>query len=302
MTAISKMKVNRFEDANQFYERVKDYLLSHEALHILLLRICNTLIHHPQRYDCQPYLATVEMDGNLVSVAMRTPPRRLLLSKVEKFAAVEAICAERSSEAIAQDLHSHQEQLPGVSGLATEAFAFAQAWQSVTNQSYKLDKQLRIHQLDKVQPISRSGGYLRLGTEDEYLLLLDWYKAFAIEAFGSLQGDEERSLEHYLSQKTLYIWQDEVSVSMVCGKVSTPNGGWIGPVYTPKNYRRKGYATSCVAALSQTLLDQGCRYCFLFTDSANPTSNHIYKTIGYQRVADWNDYSFTENKAVNVTA
>ena len=115
------MKVNRFQDTSQFYERVKDYLLSQEALHSLLLRICNTLIHHPQRYDCQPYLATVEMDGNVVAVAIRTPPRRLLLSKIEKFAAVEAI---------AQDLHSHQEELPGVSGLAAEAFAFAQSWQA----------------------------------------------------------------------------------------------------------------------------------------------------------------------------
>ncbi|KAB8331986.1 GNAT family N-acetyltransferase [Scytonema tolypothrichoides VB-61278] len=295
------MKVNRFEDASQFYERVKDYLLSQEALHILLLRICNTLIHHPQRYDCQPYLATVEMDGNIVAVAIRTPPRRLLLSKAQKLVAVEAI-AERLCRSIAQDLHSHEEELPGVSGLAAEAFAFAQSWQAITGHSYRLSTQLRIHQLDKVQSISGSSGYLRLATEDEHLLLLDWYKAFVIEAFGSLQGDEERSLEHYLSQKTLYVWQDEVPVSMACGKVSTPNGGLIGPVYTPKDYRRKGYATSCVAALSQTLLDQGCRYCFLFTDLANPTSNHIYKTIGYQTVADWNDYSFTENTAAVSTA
>ncbi|MBW4634531.1 MAG: GNAT family N-acetyltransferase [Iphinoe sp. HA4291-MV1] len=283
------MKLHRFEDASQFYERVKDYLLSHEALHSLLLGICNTLIRHPQRYDCQSYLATVEMDGNIIAVAMRTPPRRLLLSKIEKFAAVEAL---------AQDLHYHQEQLPGVSGLVAEAFAFAQAWESITGQSYRLLNQLRIHQLDKVQPISKSSGYLRLGTEDEYLLLLDWYKAFAIEAFGAVEGSEERSLEHHLSQNTLYIWQDEVPVSMACGKVSTPNGGWIGPVYTPPEYRRKGYASSCVAALSQTLLDRGCRYCSLFTDLANPTSNHIYQAIGYQRVGDWNDYSFSENTAI----
>ncbi|NLT43149.1 MAG: GNAT family N-acetyltransferase, partial [Anaerolineae bacterium] len=41
-----------------------------------------------------------------------------------------------------------------------------------------------------------------------------------------------------------------------------------------------------VAALSQMLLDRGRRFCFLYTDLANPTSNHIYQEIGYHPVAD----------------
>ena len=56
----------------------------------------------------------------------------------------------------------------------------------------------------------------------------------------------------------------------------------INLVYTPPEYRRKGYATACVAALSQMLLDRGYQYYFLSTDLANPISNHIYQAIGYQ--------------------
>ena len=47
-----------------------------------------------------------------------------------------------------------------------------------------------------------------------------------------------------------------------------------------------------VADLSQMLLDKGFKYCLLFTDLANPTSNNIYRQIGYQPVSDWNEYSF----------
>ncbi len=90
----------------------------------------------------------------------------------------------------------------------------------------------------------------------------------------------------------IYVWQNQAPVSMACGKFATPNLSMIGPVYTPPEYRRQGYASSCVAALSQTLLNQGHRYCCLFTDLANPTSNHIYHEIGYQPVGDWQDYSF----------
>ena len=282
----SEMKVHRFEEASEFYQQVKDYLLSDEAQHCLLLSIVNTLIFYPGRYNCNPYLATVETNGNIVAVAMRTPPRKLLLSKIQDFAAVEAI---------AQDLHDDRQQLPGVNSLPEQAKAFTQAWLALTGKTSELSMQLRIHQLDKVQPIARCNGYLRHATQDDFDLLLDWYKAFSVEAFGAVEGNEERSVKRHLSQKNLYLWQDKTPVSIVCGRVSTPNGSSIGLVYTPPEYRRKGYATSCVAALSQILLDRVCRYCFLFTDMSNPTSNHIYRIIGYQPMCDWHDYSFTED-------
>jgi hypothetical protein len=36
----------------------------------------------------------------------------------------------------------------------------------------------------------------------------------------------------------------------------------------------------------------GGRFCFLFTDLANPTSNSIYQTVGYRPVADVDQWSF----------
>ena len=41
-----------------------------------------------------------------------------------------------------------------------------------------------------------------------------------------------------------------------------------------------------MADLSQWLLGQGYRACFLYTDLSNPTSNHIYQAIGYEPVRD----------------
>lgn len=124
------MKINRFQDARQFNERVKDYLLQDEAEHCLLLRISNTLIHHPERYNYQPYLATVEAGANIVAVAIRTPPHRLLLSKIEDFGALNEIAQDL------HDLHSDWEKLPGVSGLTAEAKVFAQEWHALTGPGY----------------------------------------------------------------------------------------------------------------------------------------------------------------------
>lgn len=277
------MKLHRFDDANQFYTRVKDYLLNHEVHHCLLLGIIDTLIHYPERYNCQPYLAAVEVEDNVVAVAIKTAPYKLVLSKIKDFGAVEAI---------ARDLQSNQEPLPGVSGLTAEAKAFAEAWQTLTDQSYQPGLQMRIHQLHAVQSVPRSSGYLRQGNESDRALLLQWYEAFELEVFGTKQGNAERIIDHQLKQNTVYLWQDPIPVSMVGCARSTPNSKCIGPVYTPPEYRKKGYATSCVADLSQMLLDRGSQFCCLFTDLANPTSNHIYQTIGYQPIDDWNEYIF----------
>jgi hypothetical protein len=63
-------------------------------------------------------------------------------------------------------------------------------------------------------------------------------------------------------------------------------------VYTPAELRGRGYATACVATLSQQLLAEGYLFCTLFTDLSNPVSNHIYEKIGYTAVADFHEYYF----------
>ena len=59
----------------------------------------------------------------------------------------------------------------------------------------------------------------------------------------------------------------------------------VGPVYTPREHRGRGYASAAVADVSGRLREAGSRVC-LFTDQANPTSNRIYEAIGYRRVVD----------------
>jgi hypothetical protein len=63
-------------------------------------------------------------------------------------------------------------------------------------------------------------------------------------------------------------------------------------VYTPPEFRGRGYASNLVAHLSQELLDEGRKFCFLFTDLANPVSNSIYQKIGYRPVSDSERWEF----------
>lgn len=91
------------------------------------------------------------------------------------------------------------------------------------------------------------------------------------------------------------MWLWEVNgrpVSMASYGGPTPNGIRVFAVYTPPTWRGRGYATACVIALTQRLLDGSRRFCFLFTDLANPTSNALYERVGYRPVADMESRTF----------
>ena len=93
--------------------------------------------------------------------------------------------------------------------------------------------------------------------------------------------------------RVAYLWEDAGEVVAFAGVGGqTPRGIRIGPVYTPPDRRGRGYASNLVAAVTQLQLDSGRRFCFLFTNLANPTSNHIYQAIGYAPVVDVDLYRF----------
>lgn len=277
------MQLHRFENPKDFQIHTQAYLRQHEAAHNLLLGIQHNLVQWPQAFDPRPYLVAVEQNAEVKAVALRTSPWPLVLSKMTDWAVLEAI---------ALDLFQADATLPGVSGLVAETEVFTQIWQTLTCQTPIMHMQMWIHQLQQVQPVIQAAGYLRLAKMRDRDLLVQWYQDFEAEACHDTSRISPTVIEQKIQQGGLYLWEDGVPVSMAGGQHSTLAGGRIGPVYTPPEYRQRGYATACVAALSQTLLDQGCRSCFLFTDQANPTSNHIYRKIGYQRMCDWTDYRF----------
>ena len=59
----------------------------------------------------------------------------------------------------------------------------------------------------------------------------------------------------------------------------------VGLVFTPPAYRGRGIARASVEALTARILSGGDA-CVLFADLENPTSNAIYRRIGYRPVAE----------------
>jgi uncharacterized protein len=124
-------------------------------------------------------------------------------------------------------------------------------------------------------------------------LLAGWYRGFIADTkLDATQKSAEDAVANSISQQRLYVWRTDKPVSMAQTAGPTPNGIRISLVYTPPEYRGRGYASANVAALSQRMLDQGRKFCFLFTDLANPTSNKIYQHIGYVHQSNVAEYRF----------
>jgi predicted GNAT family acetyltransferase len=89
-------------------------------------------------------------------------------------------------------------------------------------------------------------------------------------------------------------WNDnDEPVCVVGDRPSGERYAHVGPVYTPPEHRRKGYASALTALATATYLAEN-RIGTLYTDAANPTSNHVYESIGYHYVGDAIDFDFID--------
>ena len=249
-----------------------------------MLGVASSITEAPEAYTGPPYLAVVTDHDRVVAAAVRTPPFRLILSEVDD---------PRAIGLLAED--SLADELPGVLGPVEQVRAFVEARAALGGPPAALEISERIYRLTEVRPAASMPGRARPATLDDRDLVIAWLEAFRREAFGeadrvSVVADADRWLAR--RGRSLHLWEDGDVVSLAGIGGRTPNGIRIGPVYTPLDARRRGYASALVAAISQEALDAGCRFCFLFTDLANPTANHIYQAIGYTPVRDVEAYAF----------
>jgi predicted GNAT family acetyltransferase len=284
------MEMRRFDHVDAFLAVAGPFLAAREPEHNLLLGICSNLRETPEaRGAAAPYFAAVLSGDRVVAAALQTPPFQAILSEIDDPAAIDLL---------AEDLLDRA--LPGVLGPAGHVRAFVEARMARGGPPGHLKFSERIFQLTEViPPPVAARGRPRIAEPADRELVTAWITAFMREALGEDDPAEANDLvDRWLAGRgrTLHLWEDGEVVSLAGVGSTTPNGIRIGPVYTPPGARNHGYASALVAAVSQAELDAGRRFCFLFTDQANPVSNHIYQAIGYRPVRDVDAYRFERGR------
>ena len=282
------MEVLRPDDALAFLRLAGPLLERDEARNQLPLGIAGTLMARPDAYDVVHYW--VVREGNEpVAAAVRTEPFNLVLGDPLSEAALGSLL-----EAVVTD----DPEVPGIVGNLPFVEPAAERLAAASGRSAERILSQGVYGLTAVRDVARATGGARAATTEDRAQILAWVRAFADEAIPDPEEAfrrMERNLESRFGREGggFWLWQDRgepVSLSGFSGP--TPTGIRIGPVYTPPEHRKHGYATTLVADLSAWLLEQGHRACFLYTDLANPTSNRIYVEIGYERVCDAMEFTF----------
>jgi uncharacterized protein len=278
------MELTRYADAGDFLAHAGEFLGAREAEHNLILGLTSRLRVEPLLYGEPAYFAVVEEGGQVVAATMRTPPHNLILSEVDDLGAIGPLL---------EDARAVFGALPGVVGPKEAVAKFAAAWPAET----RLEIAQRAFRADHVDAPTGVPGRMRDYERRDRELAAQWMDAFAEEALPEAPpGTSEEFVDRREEDPDggIVLWEDDGAIVSMAGFGGrTPNGIRIGPVYTPPELRGRGYASALTAAVTQRLLDGGLRFCFLFTDLANPTSNSIYQRIGYEPVSDFDFWSFS---------
>lgn len=268
--------VRRHASARAFRERAEAWLLAREAEHNLLLGLAARLEHTTAGYERPIYLATIERGAEVVGCAFRTPPFNLGFTRLPPDALAPLV----------EDVAGMYAALPGLLGPEPEAAAIAELWCERRGVVAREQMRERIYQLERVTPPDPAPpGEPRLATEADLDLLVEWVEAFRGETRVPMADARALMRDHVAGERVL-LWVDGEPRAMAATPAETPNGARVAYVFTPPPWRGRGYASACVAALSRRALEAGRRFCFLYTDLANPTSNAIYQRIGYVPVCD----------------
>jgi GNAT superfamily N-acetyltransferase len=222
-------------------------------------------------------------EGEVTGFALQSPA---------SFRALVAPAARHVVQALAAVMAVEAPAIPGVMSEAAAASTFAGHWAEVVGVVVAPTEAQRLFHLCALTRPPAVAGRLRPAESADRPLLDGWAAAFLTDIGEAGAFDPSAMVDRQLAGGRLFLWDDGGPVSMAHASPVVGGVSRIGPVYTPPEHRRRGYAAACVAELSARTLGSGAETCVLYTQLSNPTSNALYRRLGYEPVAEVLLYRF----------
>jgi RimJ/RimL family protein N-acetyltransferase len=288
------MELRFFDDPVPFLDVAADHLAEQPVVTTVVAGVASRIaadaadgIEWPEGVPC--WFAAVLEGDEIVGAAMRT-------ATFGSYPAFLLPMPEEAARLLARTLIERDEPMTAANGALPAVDVFCREMAAHTGGSVRVGQHTRLFELgDLVEP-EPVEGRLRPATLDERDLVLAWYDAFmadADEQAGREPGESPHesptpeAMMRRIEGGRIFVWEDPSGTPIHVTAASQPSYGVsrIGPVYTPREHRGRGYAGATVAAASRALVDEGARVC-LFTDQANPVSNALYERLGFRPLVD----------------
>jgi len=274
--------VTAYQTPQQYLDAAEQFLERREVENNLILGLCYGFADKTQPQPDCVFINALE-GGVIKASSIKTWVKAIVTGVAEDTRPVKALAGYYTGEGI---------DMAGVFGESRYAAAFSGYYGKKTVE----ERGLIVHRLVSVNDLPSAPGHFEIAGYQDVDALVAWSLAFEAEADVRPKRSAAQmrtTIEARLDAGAMFKWMDKgemVSIAAIMRK--TRNTGVVGLVYTPLELRGKGYATSCVQQLSECMLQSGLQYCGLFTDKANPTSNHIYRKIGYEPLTEFLDVDF----------
>ncbi len=192
-----------------------------------------------------------------------------------------------AATALASRLLDHDPPPDGVSGPVAACTAFADVVAARTRRGVRVVLREGVLVLgDLVRPRGVAGAARVAGPQDVDLVHA-WMEAFVAEAVPGEPVPSRDGVAARVAAGAWLLWDDD-GRPVCAAHLHAPvvGVGRIGPVRTPPEHRRNGYAAALTAAACCRLLAGGADDVVLLTDLANPTSNRVYERVGFRRTGE----------------
>ncbi|CAF1228110.1 unnamed protein product [Adineta ricciae] len=283
-------EVRKYDTVSAFLDDCKTYLMRNECENNLILGICNRNLNVPIDPEKSILVAAVNKSGTIISCAFTTSSKPALAVFIPQL--------DDAIKPLVDYFIRHGIQLEGLNGKTDVVNTFLQHYSKPMIQSTKILLNV-VKTLRNIELVQNSE--LELASMQDLSLLTTWIKNFQIDAgLLPLWSDEkiQATTADRIQKKLVFVLvinDERQFVSMAAIVRETDNLSFIGWVYTPPDLRNKGFASAVVYKLTDLILNTRQRHCALFTDEANPTSNKIYRNIGYEPVAEYLDICFSSS-------
>lgn len=285
------MKIEVYTNANHFFDEYKEVLLSEEARHQLLL--ANLLHYKEASTTTKDNIFGVVRDKKTIHLLfLNAYPYNLQIFTFSK--------AVKSFTLLVEYIKCNDITIQGVSGPLQDVKNFIHAYiLQEPSAEFKQYLGMDIMRLEKVIVQKKRNLTCQLAKKEHSDVILEYMIGFHKDCFKEAPDGVKikQTVIDAIQSKRQYILLDEanhiVSIAMLT-KRKLLRGVCISGVYTPDNYRYKGYSTYLMSTLCTMLLKKGYEYVTLFVDKSNPISNRVYEKVGFQIIQ--NNYDFRLKK------
>jgi predicted GNAT family acetyltransferase len=284
---VGNTEVEEFKDVAEFLLQCETFMLERETENNLILGLADAMKKKSRSVSAPVFFGVYE-HGSVVGAGIRTDEGRPFSVTRMKAHHIDALCSKIKASGI---------NLAGVVGEEKTSEHFAKAYSAIYKVASRLVMHQGVYELHKLIEHPPSGLELVLASENETKVCQAFLEGFIKDCFPNDKNFKEVAFnlaKRHINNKALYLLSDMNGqyVSMAANNRSTKNSACVSLVYTPKRFRGRGYGSLVTALVSQKMLESGKVFCNLFTDLANPTSNSIYKKIGYLMVGKSKHFEF----------